>query len=97
MKDPLGMLASLRRPGLLIRAARHGAKDYRRHLHLPRVLGSNGTPRNAAALMLLLELEQDLNSQREERDAGYSLLRHVDVMIAMMGEAQLLRASHGRV
>ena len=93
MQDILSMLNALRRPGLLIRAARFGVQDYRRNLHLQRVLGYGGVPRTAKALVSLMEIERGLNDQRKTNDAGYSLTRHVDVMIAIMGEARLLQAS----
>jgi hypothetical protein len=91
MQDPLSMLNAICRPRLLIRAARIGAQDYRRDRHLQRVLGYGSLPRPAAALMKLMDLERSLNDQRQEDDTGYSLVRHVDVLIAMMGEAQFLR------
>lgn len=93
MQDLLSMLNTLRRPGLLIRAARLGAQDYSRTRHLQRLLGYGALPRHAPALMRLLEIEGTLNDQRCNADAGYSLPRHVDILIAMMGEAHLLRAS----
>ncbi|MBK0328328.1 hypothetical protein I5535_13630 [Rhodobacteraceae bacterium F11138] len=93
MQDVMSMLNTLRRPQLLIRAARFGAQEYRRDRHLQRLLGYGALPRSGPALMRLMEIERTLNDQRHENDAGYSLTRHVDVLIAMMGEAQLLRAA----
>ncbi len=93
MQDLMGLLSALRRPRLLIRTARIGAKDYNRDRHLQRILGYGSLPRPAPALMRLMELEQDLDTQRREDDAGYSLHRHLDILIAMMGEIQLLQAS----
>ncbi|GGH25461.1 hypothetical protein SAMN05444007_103232 [Cribrihabitans marinus] len=93
MQDLMTMLSTLRRPRLLIRAARFGAQDYNRDRHLQRVLGYGALPRPAAALMRLMELERGLDDQRKQEDAGYSLTRHLDLLIAMMGEAQLLAAS----
>jgi len=93
MQDLMSMLNSVRRPRLLIRAARYGAQDYRRDRHLQRLLGYGALPRPAAALLRLMELERTLNDQRQDDDAGYSLTYHVDVLIAVMGETQLLRAS----
>ena len=93
MQDLLTRLTALRRPRLLIRAARIGAEDYRRDLHLPRVLGYGRLPRSSAALMRLLETEALMNQQRKEQDAAYSLIKHIDVLIAMMGEARILRTS----
>lgn len=97
MQDVLSMLSSLRRPRLLIRAARIGARDYVRDRHLRRLLGYGTLPRPAQALMQLIDVEQAMNDQRRADDAGYSLPRHVDVLIAMMGEAQLLRALQGQM
>lgn len=92
MQDVLSMLNTLRRPRLLIRAARAGTTEYNRNRHLQRLLGYGALPRTAPALMRLIELEREMNEQRLADDAGYSLPRHLDVLIAIMGEAQLLRA-----
>lgn len=93
MQDILSQLGNLRRPRLLIRTARLGAEDYRREAHLSRHLGYGRLPRSGEALMHLMEIEAVLDEQRRDQDASYSLVRHVDVLIAMMGEARLLRAS----
>lgn len=93
MQDILSQLGNLRRPRLLIRTARFGAEDYRREAHLSRHLGYGRLPRSGEALMHLMEIEAVLDEQRRDQDASYSLVRHVDVLIAMMGEARLLRAS----
>ena len=93
MQDILSMLNALRRPRLLIRAARIGAQDYSRDRHLKRLLGYGSLPRPAVALMQLMELERALDDQRREEDAGYSLTRHLDVLIAIMGEARVLAAT----
>ena len=92
MKDVLSMLNALHRPRLMIRAARIGAQDYRREVHLSRVLGCDSLPRHAAAILRLMETEAALEDQRQTSDAGYSLLRHLDLLIAMIGEARDLRA-----
>jgi len=93
MQDILGLLNTLRRPRLLIRAAKLGADDYVRDTHLQRLLGYGRLPRNADALMQLIQSEAVVNAQRKDGDASYSLTRHLDLLIAMMGEARLLRAS----
>lgn len=93
MQDLISMLHSIRRPPLLMRAARIGAEDYRRTVHLPRLLGYGVLPRHGSALLKLIEIEADLNTQRTSGDTSYSLIRHVDVLIAMLGEARVLRAS----
>lgn len=92
MQDILTMLNRLHRPRLMMRAARIGAETYRRGSHLPRLLGYGVLPRHGAALLRLMELEATLEDQRKAADASYSLLRHLDVLIAMVGEARELRA-----
>lgn len=93
MQDLLTMLSGLNRPRLLVRAARSGASDYRRDRHLQRILGYGALPRPAPALMKLMDLEADLDDLRRAGDHAYSLVQHLDVLIAMMGEARLLRAA----
>lgn len=92
MTDLMTMLQNLHRPRLLIRAARIGVDEYRRDLHLARILGMSAPRRSAAALMRLIEIETELNAARLAESAAYSASRHVDVLIALMGEARLLRA-----
>lgn len=93
MQDVLSMLHALRRPALLMRAARIGAEDYQRANHLPRLLGYGVLPRHGAALMKLMELEAELNDQRMTGNTSYNLIKHVDILIAMLGEARVLRAT----
>ncbi len=93
MKDVLNILTTLRRPRILIRAARIGAAEYRRDAHLRRHLGYGPLPRSGPALMGLVEMEAALEDQRRDSSASYSATRHVDVLIAMMGEARILRST----
>lgn len=90
MQDVLSMLQALRRPPLLMRAARIGADDYRRAAHLPRLLGYGVLPRHGSALLKLMEIESAINAQRMSGDTSYNLVKHVDVLIAMVGEARVL-------
>lgn len=92
MQDPYAMLAATRRPRLLIRAARFGARDYSRNRHLRRLLGYGTLPRPAVAVIRLIDIEKGLDDLRRDGDAGYSLVRHLDVLIALIGEARLLQA-----
>ena len=70
MKDILGILNDLRRPRLLLRAARLGADEYSRNQHLKRHLGYGALPRSGPALMRLLELESDINDKRRKLFTG---------------------------
>ncbi|MBD3663151.1 DUF6477 family protein [Sulfitobacter aestuariivivens] len=96
MQDVITMLQNLHRPRLMMRAARIGADQYRRGAHLPRLLGYGVLPRHGAALMRLMEIEATLEEQRTLSDAGYSMIRHLDVLIALVGEARVLRAAQHR-
>lgn len=92
MQDLLTQISALRRPRLLIRAARIGAQSYQREARLPRLLGYGVNLRLGPTLMRLMALEAKMNEKRENGDAGYSIAAHVDLLIAIMGESQLLRA-----
>lgn len=92
MLDLLSQISALRHPQLLIRAARIGAQTYRRDARLPRLLGYGVTMRLGPTLLKLMALEAEMNEKRESGDAGYSIAAHVDLLTAIMGESQLLRA-----
>ncbi|WP_367648693.1 DUF6477 family protein [Ruegeria arenilitoris] len=93
VQDLMTTISTLRRPRLLARAAKEGAQEYVRERHLQRILGYGSLPGSGAALMRLMELERDVNAQRLEDDSAYSLVRHLDLMIAIVGEARLFQAS----
>jgi hypothetical protein len=97
MLDLLGMVRSLNRPALLVRSARFGVDDYSRDLHLRRILRDDTVPRPGAAILKLLEIEADMNDQRQAKAAEYSCARHVEVLIALMGEARVLRATSPQI
>ena len=94
MLDLIGRLSSLHRPRLLIRAARIGAREYCRDRHLSRLLGYGTVPKSTVAVLQLIEQEHELNERRINNDPGYPLIRHIEVLIAMMGESQLLSDSN---
>lgn len=89
MTDPLTLFASLRRPRLMLRAARLGLMDYRRERDLRRVLGTLATPPADQALGDLLDVEARVEAVRIAGDSAYSVTRHIDLLIAMMAEARL--------
>ncbi|MEL7090330.1 MAG: DUF6477 family protein [Pseudomonadota bacterium] len=93
MQDVLTILQNLRRPRLLMRAARIGAEDYRRTSHLPRLFGYGSLPRQSQALLRLIEIEAGLNALRLEDASSYNLLRHIDVLIAIVAEARLMQTA----
>ncbi|MFY9238131.1 MAG: DUF6477 family protein [Roseovarius sp.] len=93
MQETLNRLNSLHRPRLLIRAARIGASHYNRDTCLRVHFGYGALPRSKEALSRLVDMEAALEDQRRVKGAGYSVSRHVNMLIAMMGEARILRAA----
>ncbi|MGC8202378.1 DUF6477 family protein [Aliiroseovarius sp. PTFE2010] len=90
MKDLRSILAQLKRPRLLIRAARFGAEHYDRARDLARIIKAPANLSPAVALDALIAQEAQLELTRKSGDASYSVSRHVDVLIALMAEARLL-------
>lgn len=88
MTDFRALLADLRRPRLLIRAARCGVDDYRRDRDLRRLI--DGTMSPDRALPRLMQEENQLEEIRLSGDANYSVQHHIEVLIAMLGEMRLL-------
>lgn len=90
MTDQIDQMARLRRPKLLIRAARFGQRDYDRSRDLRRLLATRELPGPEEALRALLDEEAGLEAARQAGEAAYSFLRHIEVLIAMMAEARML-------
>lgn len=88
MNDIQTLLKSLRRPKLLIEAARIGLPQYRRERHLERLLNQSNLPGSRQAAVKLYCLEQEHDEARRAGSAAYSVARHLDVLIALMAEAR---------
>ncbi len=81
-------LSALRRPRLLIRAARFGIANYDRTRSLRRIFPeTNGYP-GADPVAPLIEEEAAFETRRVRGDASYSVARHVEVLVALMCEAR---------
>ncbi|MEM8631881.1 MAG: DUF6477 family protein [Pseudomonadota bacterium] len=91
MNDILTLLRQLKRSKLLVKAARHGLADYVRDRDLGRILGLPKPPSPRQAALRLLEEEAALERARSSGVGSYRVTQHVDVMIALMAEAQLVR------
>ncbi|AML52716.1 MULTISPECIES: DUF6477 family protein [Falsihalocynthiibacter] len=90
MNDILTMLKMLNRPRLLVRAARHGLSEYNRDRHLPRLIKDARLPGPGQAVITLMSEEQILEEKRKLGDASYSVMLHIEMLVALMGEAKLL-------
>jgi hypothetical protein len=76
----------LRRPRLLARAAHLGLPGYDRQKHLRRILGAAFLPSAHTAMQQLIEAEAIMEDQRKTGNATYRAARHVEVLIALLGE-----------
>ncbi len=88
MTDFRAILSNLRRPRLLIRAARFGLTDYRRERDLRRLIEGATSPEVTVAR--LLHEEERMEEHRRKGDACYSLSRHIEVLIALLAESRLI-------
>ncbi|WP_166415615.1 DUF6477 family protein [Cochlodiniinecator piscidefendens] len=91
MTDLMSLLETLRRPSLLIRAARHGLDHYCRDRDLLRIMKSGAMPSPGQAVATLMSEERGYEEKRKTGDASYSVARHVEVLIALMAEARVMR------
>lgn len=82
----------LRRPVLLIRAARLGQPGWRRGRDLPKLLKCETVPLPGDALPQLREMEQALNDSRQVGAAEYDIRQHVTLMIAILAEIRAVTA-----
>ncbi|MGR3794768.1 DUF6477 family protein [Vannielia sp. SX4] len=85
-----GPLGGLRRPKLLIRAARLGLADYSRTRDLKRIMRVATLPAPTQAVRDLIRTEAEMEEGRQTGLSTYSVIRHVEVMIALLAEARLL-------
>ncbi|MCB6177200.1 DUF6477 family protein [Rhodobacter sp. Har01] len=86
-------LSQLRRPGLMMRAARFGLVHYRRGRQLQRLLA--GEMRPERTVPRLFEAEAAFEETRRRGDAAYSVVAHLEVLVALLAECRLLTAARG--
>lgn len=85
-------VAEMRRPRLLLRAARLGLTDYCRDRDLKRLI--DGAQAGVQTVVpRLLDEEARLEMTRVAGSATYSLARHIEVLIALLAEVRLLPRS----
>lgn len=90
MTDLTTILRQLKRPRILVGAARKGLALYRREQDLRRILARDASTREAGRA--LLETEERLEERRRAGDAGYSVADHISVLTALIAEAALVPA-----
>ena len=87
MTDFCTVIANLKRPKLLIHAARIGAGDYSRARDLPNAQGKSGA--NLLGWLLIREAEQ--NAARLEQPTIYSPALHVRFLTALLAESRNIK------
>ncbi len=77
-------IVNIRRPKILLQAARICAKGYKRETMLPRLLGASA----ARVVEVLRVQEEGLESDRQGRLSTYSPRTHVEVLSALFAESK---------
>ena len=90
MTDPHHLVDRLRRPRLLMQAARFGQAEYRRSPAIRRLLAGRGAQSAIQIVLTLLGHEADLEARRCAGEASYSPSRHVEALTALVAEARRL-------
>lgn len=84
---------TLRRPALLIRAAKLGQSGWKRERDLRKLLKCDQVPPVGAAMRQLRAHEAAMNAARKAGAAEYDMHRHVTMMIAILAELRAVAAS----
>lgn len=92
MTPELDALSTLRRPRLLVRAARFGLADYMRERDLKRAFPGTPLPPDGTLVPELMKREAEMEARRQTGAADYSAARHVHVLTVLMAEARRLMA-----
>jgi hypothetical protein len=82
-------MTTLRRPRLLVRAARFGLSDYVRERDLKRMFAPATPPRPGEAVASLMLREAEIEAVRQAGGAAYSAARHVEVLTALIAASRL--------
>ena len=79
-------LNTLKRPKLILEAARNGLAGYDPGRHLPALIGRSLHRSKIGQLDYLLDMEETYNRLRKEKRAEYSPARHIRYLIAIIAE-----------
>ncbi len=80
----------MKRPRLLVQAARFGLENYCRERDIKRLLDISSVPQIGSALRLLTQAEEEMNVQRASHGTYYSYSRHIELLTAIMAEISLI-------
>lgn len=91
MTDLTSQLTDLRRPRLLVRAARHGLSSYRRSRDLQRIAGHAQSASPRTVVESLLHQEEHAETTRLAHDGTYNVNKHIELLIVLMAESRCLQ------
>ena len=77
-------IVNIRRPKILLQAARICAKGYKRETMLPRLLGAS----TARVVEVLQAQEEGMEGERQAHISTYSAQARVEVLSALMAESR---------
>lgn len=86
-------LASLKRPKLLVEAARHGSATYMRSRDLRSLIAGQPQKTNEQILESLGVQERLLDHDRRENATTYSVTKHIAVLSALLAEMRVSQAA----
>ncbi len=86
-------LAKLRRPKILVSAARHGLSDYNRKRDLVRLTGQSPRRPSTSIVESLISQEEEIEETRRSGDASYRVSHHIELLVALMAECRLIPRS----
>lgn len=81
---------TIKRPRLLVQAARFGLESYNRERDILRLLDVARPPKLGEAITMLREAEEFANLQRLTDASHYSYARHIELLTALIAETALL-------
>ncbi|MCP5085489.1 MAG: hypothetical protein GY952_01600 [Rhodobacteraceae bacterium] len=80
------ILSKLRRPKILLRAARYGVPVYNRETDLQRITRLNSTASDTALIDTLVQQESSFEQARKTRDTAYNVGKHIRILTALLAE-----------
>ncbi len=96
MLNIIDILNGLKRPKILVRAARLSLEEYNRDRELRRITKTSQNTCQDSVFDRLLAHENYLEDARCNGDASYSIQRHIQVLTAMLAEAKLILKRDGK-
>lgn len=91
---PKDALCNVKRPKILLQAAKIGLTTYSRNRDLKRLFKVQEIPQPKQIIKRLLKNEMTLEEARRTGNAAYDMKKHIQVMTALLQEIYLLPKEH---